>query len=169
MTGTDSFSISRTLDAPRELVFACFADPKHLVHWWGPKGVEIVNQTMDFRPGGTYHYGMRWPTGVIMWGLFKFRDIAPPSRIVFLNCFSNSKAEVVRAPFFDGKWPLEMLTEFDFEELGPSKTQFRLNWTPHDATPEEIEVFAANHASAADGWAGSLDKLEALVTTLNNA
>jgi hypothetical protein len=30
--------ITRTFDAPRELVFAVWTDPRHLVHWWGPSG-----------------------------------------------------------------------------------------------------------------------------------
>ena len=28
----------RVFDAPPELVFSCFADPKHIGRWWGPDG-----------------------------------------------------------------------------------------------------------------------------------
>jgi hypothetical protein len=59
-----------------------------------------------------------------------------------------------------------MLTVFSFEDLGAKRTRFMLSWTPHNATGEEISVFAANHASAGSGWAGSLDKLEALLASL---
>ncbi len=170
MTADDTtFTLSRVLNAPRDLVFACFSDTQHLQHWWGPKGVEIVNQTMDSRVGGLYHYGMKWPTGVIMWGRFEFREIAPPSRIVFLNSFSDEKAGLARAPFFDGKWPLEMLTTFTFEDECGNQTRFTMTWQPHNATPEEQAVFAANHASAAGGWAGSLEKLEAHIGRIKQA
>ena len=54
-----------------------------------------------------------------MWGRFVFREIVAPERIVFINSFSDENAGLTRAPFFDGKWPLEMLTVFSFEELGP--------------------------------------------------
>jgi uncharacterized protein YndB with AHSA1/START domain len=27
--------MTRVFDAPRELVFEMWTDPKHLVHWWG--------------------------------------------------------------------------------------------------------------------------------------
>ncbi|MGA9085038.1 MAG: SRPBCC domain-containing protein [Pseudolabrys sp.] len=27
---------TRVLDAPRELVFSVWTDPKHLAQWWGP-------------------------------------------------------------------------------------------------------------------------------------
>ena len=30
--------ITRTLNAPRALVWKMFADPYHLAQWWGPKG-----------------------------------------------------------------------------------------------------------------------------------
>src|SRR5580658_6148894 len=30
--------ITRVFDAPRERVFEMWTDPKHLVHWWGPRG-----------------------------------------------------------------------------------------------------------------------------------
>jgi uncharacterized protein YndB with AHSA1/START domain len=30
---------TRVYDAPRELVFEAWTDPKHLTQWWGPKGL----------------------------------------------------------------------------------------------------------------------------------
>jgi uncharacterized protein YndB with AHSA1/START domain len=30
--------VTRIFDAPRELVFKMFTDPKHLQEFWGPKG-----------------------------------------------------------------------------------------------------------------------------------
>jgi uncharacterized protein YndB with AHSA1/START domain len=162
-----SFTLTRLFNAPRALVFACFSSAEHLSHWWGPKGVEIVNGTLDFRVGGLYHYGMKWPTGGIMWGRFEFREIDSPSRIVFLNSFSDEKASLVRAPFFDGKWPLEMLTILAFEDMPGGKTRFTLTWRPHNATGEEQETFESNHASAGDGWSGSFEKLDAYLATLN--
>jgi len=29
--------ITRVFDAPRELVWQAMTDPKHVVHWWGPR------------------------------------------------------------------------------------------------------------------------------------
>lgn len=46
--------MSRTFDAPRELVFAAHTQAEHLRHWWGrgnPLDVEI-----DFRVGGTWRF-----------------------------------------------------------------------------------------------------------------
>ena len=46
--------MSRTFDAPRDLVFACHTQAEHLRHWWGrgnPVDVEI-----DFRVGGKWRF-----------------------------------------------------------------------------------------------------------------
>jgi uncharacterized protein YndB with AHSA1/START domain len=46
--------ISRVLDAPRELVWEVWTDPRHVVHWWGPDGFTTTIETMDVRPGGVW-------------------------------------------------------------------------------------------------------------------
>ena len=65
---TKEFVISRTFDVPRDFMFKLWTDPEHMQHWWGPKGFKVIYSKMDLRPGGSYHYGMRfphmsWPSG----------------------------------------------------------------------------------------------------------
>jgi uncharacterized protein YndB with AHSA1/START domain len=63
-TGTSrAFVISRVFDAPRDLVWKAHSELEGLKHWWGPKGFTWVTGTLDFRPGGMFHYGMRSPNG----------------------------------------------------------------------------------------------------------
>src|SRR5438105_2304849 len=100
------FAISRLLQAPRELVFACFTDPEHMKQWWGPKGVTVVASKMDLRPGGFYHYGMRTSDGSTMWGKFTYREIETPARIVLVSTFSDEAGGVTRAPL-PPTWPLQ--------------------------------------------------------------
>ena len=160
------FTISRVYDAPRDLVWSCFSDAEHMRHWWGPKGISIVNAAMDFRVGGIYHYGMQSPNGAIMWGRFVFREIVAPEKIVFINSFSDETGGLTRAPFFDGKWPLEMLSVFTFDATAPARTRFTVTWSPLDASDEERAVFAANFASMNGGWSGTLEKLQDYIITL---
>ena len=57
-TGTSrAFVISRVFDAPRDLVWKAHSELEGLKHWWGPKGFTWVTGTLDFRPGGLFHYG----------------------------------------------------------------------------------------------------------------
>ena len=52
----DSRSIigTREFDAPRDLVFAAFTDPKHLAQWWGPNGFTTTTSSFEFRAGGMW-------------------------------------------------------------------------------------------------------------------
>ena len=156
---TQEFVISRVFDAPRDLVWQAFTDPERMKQWWGPKGVTVVHSKMDLRPGGTYHYAMRTPDGTVMWGKFVYREITPPSRIVFVNSFSDEAGGVTRHPMAPN-WPLQMLSAFTFEAEG-AKTRFTVKWSPLNATDEEKATFAAGHGSMQQGWSGTLEQLEA--------
>jgi len=160
------FVISRVLDAPRGLVWECFTDPERMKQWWGPKGVKILKSQMDLRPGGTYHYAMQTPDGKVMWGKFTYREITPPDRIVFINSFSDEAGGVTRHPMAPG-WPLQMLSTFTFEDAPGGKTKFTVRWMPHEATAEEQQTFEAGRTSMTQGWGGTLDQLEAYLSTAN--
>jgi len=47
-------SFSRTLAAPRDLVWACWTDPRHIPHWFVPKPHRVTECEIDLRPGGTF-------------------------------------------------------------------------------------------------------------------
>ncbi|HXL81520.1 MAG TPA: SRPBCC domain-containing protein, partial [Pyrinomonadaceae bacterium] len=51
--------ITRFFDAPRELVWQAWTDPKQLVKWWGPKNFTAPVAKIDLRVGGKYLYCMR--------------------------------------------------------------------------------------------------------------
>jgi uncharacterized protein YndB with AHSA1/START domain len=154
------FVISRVFDAPRDLLWTCFTDPQRMKQWWGPKGVKVVKSKMDFRVGGTYHYGMQMPDGKIMWGKMVYREITPQDHIEFINSFSDENGGVTRHPLAP-TWPLEMLSIFTFEDAPSGKTKFTVRWSPYEATPEEQAAFDAGHASMTGGWSGTLEQLEA--------
>src|SRR5262245_34628249 len=104
------FVISRTVNAPRDLVWKAWTQVDRLKAWWGPKGATVFFATLELKPGGAFHYGMRAADGFTMWGKFLFREIEAPQRLVFLSSFSDEKGGLTRAPFFDGKWPMHMRT-----------------------------------------------------------
>jgi uncharacterized protein YndB with AHSA1/START domain len=152
------FVISRTFNAPREVVFDAFTKAEEMKKWWGPKGFTVVASKMDLRVGGTYHYGLRAPDGGSMWGLFVYREIVRPERIVFVNSFSNENGDVAHHPMAAG-WPLQMLTTFTFEDVG-GKTRLTTTSVALDATDAERDVFNSHHDSMTQGWTGTLDQLE---------
>ena len=156
-TDRQEFVITRTFDAPRELVWEAFTDPERMKRWWGPKGFKVIAAKMDLRPGGTYHYGMRAPDGSTMWGKFVYREIVRPERMVFVNSFSDEAGNVTRHPM-SPTWPLQMLSTFLFAERD-GRTVFTTKWSPLEADETERATFAGGHQSMQQGWTGTLDQL----------
>jgi uncharacterized protein YndB with AHSA1/START domain len=154
------FVISRVFNAPRDLLWKCFTEPERMSQWWGPKGVKIVKSQMDFRVGGTYHYGMQNPDGQVMWGRKVYREITPPERVVLIDSFSDEAGGLGRHPLAP-QWPPQMHTIFTFEDEPGGKTRFTVRWSPYEATPEEQAVFDTGHDSMTMGWSGTLERLEA--------
>ena len=167
----EPFVISRTFDAPRELVWKVCTDPVHMQHWMGPKRANpaAVSDSalhvakMEFRAGGTYHYCMKMGTGE-MWGKVVYREIVPPERIVYLQSFSNEKGELAAHPM-SPTWPREMLSTFVFTEQA-GKTTLTITWTPYNATEVERKTFDGGRGGMQGGWTGSLDNLTEYLATL---
>ncbi len=73
----------REFDAPRDLVFAAFTDPKHLAKWWGPNGFTTTTLSFDMRPGGVWRFVMHGPDGRDYQNRITYEEVVPPERIVY--------------------------------------------------------------------------------------
>jgi uncharacterized protein YndB with AHSA1/START domain len=144
--------------APRQRVFKAWTDVNELKHWFGPKGVNIETATLDLRPGGLFHYGMRTPDGSIMWGKWRFEQIEPPHRIVSTVAFSDAQGTDQRAPW-DAEWPLYTRSTMTLHDEG-GETRLHLEWLPHNASEAERRRFAAGHDSMRQGWGGTIERLQ---------
>lgn len=153
------FVISRLFDAPRDLVFRAWMQPERMARWFGPKGCTVRVASFEGRPGGVALFSMRMADGREMWGKWVFREVTAPSRIVFVNSFSDAKGGLTRHPA-NANWPLEMLTTTTLEDAG-GKTKLTVRWTPVNPTPDERNAFDAGRQSMVLGWTGTFDQLEA--------
>lgn len=105
---------TREFDAPRELVFSAFTDPKHLTQWWGPDGFTTTTSTFEFRAGGVWRFVMHGPDGRNYQNQVTFDEITPPERIAY------------RHGGGDDVEPVQFSTTLTFVELGLGRT--RLIW-----------------------------------------
>jgi len=153
-----AFVYTRTVEAPRDLVFRAWTEREHLARWWGPTGMEVRVLHADVRPGGTFHYSME-QGGRLMWGRFAYREIVPPERLVYVNSFADAEGNVAPMPFFDG-FPAEILHTVTFEEA-EGRTTITLHAVPLDATPAEQASFEGLFTSMAGGFGGTFDQLAA--------
>jgi uncharacterized protein YndB with AHSA1/START domain len=69
--------MTRTYEAPRELVWEVITEPRHVIQWWGGAGCSNPICEMDVRPGGDWRHVMRFADGRA--GLFEpGREVQAP-------------------------------------------------------------------------------------------
>jgi len=110
--------ISRTFDAPRELVWRAWTEPERIMRWWGPKGFTAPVCTIDLRVGGRYLYCMRSPEGQDFWSTGEYREIVAPKRLVCSDSFADEQGNVVPATHYGmgPDFPLELQVTVTLEE-----------------------------------------------------
>jgi uncharacterized protein YndB with AHSA1/START domain len=92
------FIVSRTLNAPRAFMFRAWTDPKLMAKWFGPKGFKGEAVKQNLKPGGMYLYNLTGPDGNKMWGKAVYREIAAPSKLVWVNSFSDPQGGTTTHP-----------------------------------------------------------------------
>ena len=146
--GERALTLTRVFDAPRDLVWRAWTDPRHLAQWFGPRGFTSSVPELDVRVGGALRIVMHGPDGndYPMKGVF--REVAPPTRLVFTNIAIDN----------DGNHLLEGETTVILEEQG-GKTRLTLTTHAKGLVPVAPQMLAGMEA----GWSQSLDKMAELV------
>lgn len=75
----------REIGAPREVVFAAFADPQRFARWWGPAGFSNTVHDFDLRVGAMLKYTMHGPDGSNYAMERLVMEYEAPSRVVVDN------------------------------------------------------------------------------------
>jgi uncharacterized protein YndB with AHSA1/START domain len=155
--------ITRVFDAPRELVWKAWTDPKYVMQWWGPKGFTAPACEMDFRVGGKYLCCMKSPEGKEFWNAGEYYEIVPNEKIVSTMFFSDSKGNKIEAA--------ELGIEHEsiegardtvlFEDLGNGKTKLTFIGN------EPME--SAKNSGQVEGWNQIFDKVATLLTGMAQA
>jgi len=80
---TEYFTVTRTLAAPREIVFDALTKPEHFAVWFGTAEVEVPQDTlsMDVRPGGAFRAVMHLPDGNLINWAGTYIEVDPPARV----------------------------------------------------------------------------------------
>jgi uncharacterized protein YndB with AHSA1/START domain len=143
--------ITRVFDAPRELVFEMWTDPKHLVHWWGPRGFTTTVQEMDVRPGGQWRKIMHGPDGANYPNHSVFLEVVKPERLVYTN---GGRKE-------GGSW-VEFEQTVVFEDLGgKTRVTMRLLFPSAEERDRVVSEF-----NAIEGGNQTLDRLAEKLTEM---
>lgn len=114
---------TRVFDAPRDLVFSAWTNPRHLAQWWGPNGFTTTTHSFEFRPGGVWRFVMHGPDGRDYQNRITFDEIMPPERIVYRHSGG------------DDVEPVQFTQTVTFEDLGNGQT--RMTWHGKFPSAEE--------------------------------
>ena len=149
-------TITCTFDAPRELVWKAWIDPKIVTKWWGPRGVTTPTCEVDARKGGKINIvmlagkemgnfaGEEWPmTGT-------FEEVSPQDRLVYIANALDDRSKTL----------LETRTTVTFDEM-KGKTKLTVHILLIKSSDTAQAKFAIQGMEA--GWTQSLDKLAELV------
>jgi len=104
--------LTRTFDAPRDLVFRMWTEPEHVARWWGPDGFTIPVCALDVRVGGAIRIDMRAPDGTVYPMTGVYQEVSAPKRLVFQSAALDAEGR----PLF------EVLTVITFAEHGGRTT-----------------------------------------------
>ncbi len=74
--------LTRTLDAPVELVWEVLTHPGHIAKWWGPDGFETTVHEMDVTPGGKWNLVMHGPDGTDFPNEIIYREVVKNKKLV---------------------------------------------------------------------------------------
>lgn len=137
-------SITRIINAPREIVFKAWTDVKQLKKWWGSKGFTNPVCEIDAVPGGKILIHMQAPDNVVYPMDGEFHEIVEPERLVFTSAALDKK----------GNRLFEILNTVIFTDEN-GKTKLSLHTAVSNITPEGKPYLDGMH----EGWNQSLDRL----------
>ena len=139
--------ITRTFDAPRDLVFKAWREPERQIQWLGPRGFtgKILKSAQG--PGDSYRYYMRDPNGGDHWQQGTIREMIEPERLVFTYEWANEHGQATRP---------QTIVSLTFEDVG-GKTRMTLR----QGIFPTVEA-CDDHRN---GWNSSLDRLSEYVAS----
>ena len=148
---TREVTLTRTFDAPRDIVWIAWTDPRQLAQWWGPKGFTNLVTAWDARPGGAIDLVMRASVEIAkqigmsdhpMTGTF--HEVVAPERLVFTAVARDA----------DGNPLLEARTTVTFTDQG-GKTAVTVHASAKGIAPMSARMLEGMDA----GWSQSLERL----------
>jgi uncharacterized protein YndB with AHSA1/START domain len=137
------YTITRTFDAPRELVWKAWTEPEQFAQWFGGEDSRLENVEMDAREGGSWHATMIIEGGQVIEWAGNFPEVAPPDRLVM--AFTDQGV-------LGGEFELFTVTLTEIE----GKTQMVLRQSGGHLSDEE-------YGFAKKGTASFIDRMEALL------
>ncbi len=89
MSHTNELSITRQINAPRNVVWRCWTEAALLKQWYCPKPWQVTQAEIDLRPGGRMNTVLEGPSGEKHDNKGVFLEIVPMERLIFTDAFTE--------------------------------------------------------------------------------
>lgn len=90
----NTLTVRREFRAGRQLVWDCHTKQELLDQWFAPKPLTTKTKSMDFRPGGHWHYAMIDPNGTEYWNKTDYLTIDPIDNYTALDGFTDENGKI---------------------------------------------------------------------------
>lgn len=87
--------VTRTFEAPLELLWQAWTIPEHFMQWYGPKDFTAPTCEIDLREGGKHLWSMQSPDGKQMFFTGVYKEVSPMDRLVFTDSMSDADGNVM--------------------------------------------------------------------------
>ncbi|MGZ8544490.1 MAG: SRPBCC family protein [Flavisolibacter sp.] len=86
--------VERSFDAPVDIVWEAWTDPKITDQWWAPKPWRAETKSQEFKVGGRWIYCMVGPEGERHWAMFEYKSINPKTSYSGMDAFSDENGVI---------------------------------------------------------------------------
>ncbi len=153
------FLLNRVIEAPIDVVFNMFTNPKLIEKWQPPTGFYMKILEGKVEAGNSVFYEMG-NNEVKFYGRSTYQNILRPEFISFFQEFCNENGQNAKHPGAPA-WPARWLTSVTFTAEEAAITRITLKSEIIDKhTSAELEAFIAERGGMTQGWNGSFDRLE---------
>ncbi len=150
--------VTRTFNAPVEMVWNVWTDPDLVKRWWGPRHYISPYAKIDFREGGKSIVSMKAPKemgGQEFYSVWEYLEIIPLQTIEFIQSLSDKDGNKTNPTKLGmpPDFPIDIRTVVTFREIETNKTEM---------TVTEYADFGTISNFAQIGLEQSLDKMAAI-------
>ncbi len=146
MSHNNELTVTRQINAPRNIVWRCWTEPTLLKQWYCPKPWKVTQAEIDLRPGGRMNTVLEGPSGEKHDKKGVFLEIVPMERLIFTDAFTEGFIPQEK-PFMVGV----MYLSDDIAE-GTTMQWSARHWSAEDMARHENMGFH-------DGWSAAAAQL----------
>lgn len=144
----NQMKVSRTFEAPLELLWKAWTEPEHFMKWYGPQGFTVPTCEIDLSVGGRHLWSMQSPDGMQMYFTGTYKEVVPMERLVYSDSMSDAEGNVKSPDEMGEGMHVSMDVTVTFEHADGKTT---------------VTVSHAGNEQAVMGWEQAFDKLTAVL------